>query len=120
MNTAPDFHSGLTKEERLWAVLCHLSTFITVFFLANVFVPLIIWLLKRDQSAFIGDQAKEVLNFQLSILLYLGISLVLVLVFIGIPLLFLVGFFHVVMSIVGAIKAYDGVAYRYPLTIRFL
>uniref|UniRef100_A0A7C4LPE4 DUF4870 domain-containing protein n=1 Tax=Schlesneria paludicola TaxID=360056 RepID=A0A7C4LPE4_9PLAN len=112
--------SGLTKEERLWAVLCHLSTFISIFFLANIVVPLIIWMLKRDQSEFIRDQGKEVLNFQISILLYLVISAALTVVLIGIPLLLAVVVFHIVMSIIGAIKAYDGVAYRYPLTIRFL
>ena len=109
-----------TKEERLFAVLCHLSTFITLFFLADIIVPLAIWIVKRDSSEFVRDQGKEVLNWQISCLIYFAISGVLVLVFIGIPLLILVAVFHMVMSIVGAIKAWDGVAYRYPLTIRML
>uniref|UniRef100_A0A7C2K082 DUF4870 domain-containing protein n=1 Tax=Schlesneria paludicola TaxID=360056 RepID=A0A7C2K082_9PLAN len=120
MNDELNAATAYTKEERLFAVLCHLSTFITLFFLANLIVPLVIWILKRDSSEFVRDQGKEVLNWQISCMIYFAVSGVLVLAFIGIPLLILVAVFHMVMSIVGAIKAWDGVAYRYPLTIRLL
>jgi uncharacterized Tic20 family protein len=120
MNDDLSSTTAYTKEERMFAVLCHLSTFITVFALANIIVPLVVWILKRDSSEFVRDQGKEVLNWQVSCLIYYAISGVLVLAFIGIPLLILVAVFHMVMSIIGAIKAWDGVAYRYPLTIRLI
>jgi len=104
----------------LYAVICHLSTFVTIIPFANIIVPLVIWVLKRDSSEFVRDQGKEVLNWQITNLIYIAISAALFLVLIGIPLLIAVIVFHWVMSIIGAIKAWDGVAYRYPLTIRFL
>jgi len=56
-----------TKDDRTWAMLCHLSGlagYVVPF--GNIFGPLIIWLIKRDQSWFVDDQGKEALNFQIS------------------------------------------------------
>ncbi len=113
-----------TTEDRLYAMLCHLGTFVTWFLLANFIVPLVIWMLKRDSSPLVADQGKEVLNFQITMTLWYAVAVVCfvsmvlipvaILLFIGLPI------FHIVMSIIGAIKAYDGQYYRYPLTLRLI
>lgn len=106
------------SDERMWAMLCHLSAFSgTVIPFGNILGPLVIWLIKKDESAFVDDQGKEALNFQISILLY-GIGLALTII--GIPLVLGVMGFGIVMTIIAAIKANGGESYRYPLTMRLV
>lgn len=113
------------KEERLWAMLAHLSAFAYyVSGIGHIIGPLIIWLAKRDGHSFIDDQAKEALNFQISVTLYaLGAVLLcftVILAIIGIPILIGLHVFQIVCMIIAAIKANDGVAFRYPLTLRLI
>ncbi len=82
--------------------------------------PLIVWLVKKDESAFINVQGRELLNFQLSILIYALICVPLCFVLIGIPLLILVGLTSLILTIIGLVKAAEGKIYRFPLTIRML
>ena len=108
------------KEEKQLAMFCHISTFIGwVFPFGNIIAPLIIWLIKKEEMPFVDDQGKEVLNFQISIILYVLISVVLIFIVIGIPILILIMLFNAIATIIGAIKAADGVYFRYPMTIRF-
>lgn len=123
MSNAPfiDNPSSGSSDERMWAMLCHLSAFAGYLVpFGNVLGPLIIWLIKKDQYAFVDDQGKEALNFQISIMIWAAISAVLCFVIIGIPLLIAVIIFSIVMTIVAAIKANGGESYRYPLTIRLI
>ena len=109
------------KQEKQMAMFCHISTFCGwVFPFGNLIAPLVIWLLKKEEMSFVNDQGKEVLNFQISITIYVFISVVLIFIAIGIPLLILIMIFNAVATIIGAIKAADGVNFRYPMTIRFL
>lgn len=82
--------------------------------------PLIVWLIKKDQSAYLDAQGRELLNFQISYLIYALVSLVLCFVLIGFPLLFAVGVATLVLTIIGIVKASEGTIYRFPLTIRML
>ncbi|PID59680.1 MAG: orotate phosphoribosyltransferase [Ignavibacteriae bacterium] len=110
-----------SNEEKSWALAAHLSAlagFVIPF--GNIFGPLLIWIIKREEFPFVADQGKEALNFQISITIYVLVSLVLILLLIGIVLLIVIAVFALIMSIIAAINAYDGKAYRYPLTIRFL
>jgi len=109
------------SQERTWGMLCHLSAlagFIIPF--GNIIGPLVIWLIKKDESPFVDDQGKESLNFQISITIYCLIAAVLILVIIGIFLLIGLGIFAIVMIIIAAVKANNGEKFRYPLTIRFV
>ena len=110
-----------TKDDRTWAMLCHLSGlagYVVPF--GNIFGPLIMWLIKRDQSWFVDDQGKEALNFQISWAIYMIVSLIAILVLVGIVLVGIVAIGGLVLLIVAAVKANEGIAYRYPLTIRFI
>lgn len=123
MSDAPfsDKPSTASKDERMWAMLCHLSGFAGYLVpFGNIIGPLVIWLIKKDQYAFVDDQGKEALNFQISIMIWAAVAIALCFVIIGIPLLIAVIIFSVVMTIVAAIKANEGEYYRYPLTIRLI
>ncbi|WP_410510514.1 DUF4870 domain-containing protein [Nodosilinea sp. E11] len=108
-------------ESRMWAMLAHLSAlsgFVIPF--GNIVGPLIIWLVKRDEMSFVNDQAKEALNFNISMTIYMLVSLVLIFVVVGILLTIVVGLAWLVLVILAAVKANEGIAYRYPLTLRLV
>lgn len=79
--------------------------------------PLIVWLMKKDQSHYLDRQGRELLNFQISYLIYAFVSGLLCLFLIGIPLLFAVAIASIVLTIIGIVKAADGTVYRFPLSI---
>lgn len=107
----------------MWGMLTHfggaLGGFTSAFGLpgGNVIIPLIIWLIKKDNSAFLNDQGKEVLNFQIWILI---LSLICLVTCIGAPLIIPIGIGALVLGIVGGIKANEGIAYRYPFNWRII
>ena len=109
------------KDERMWAMLCHLSMFAGfVVPFGNIIGPLIIWMIKKDEYPLVDDQGKEVINFQISMTIYLMVSIFLVFIVIGIPILIALVIFDVVITVIAAIKANEGEHYRYPLSIRLL
>lgn len=102
-------------------MLCHLSALAGFIIpLGNIIGPLVIWMLKKDDYPIVDDQGKESLNFQISMTIYIIVSIVLIIVLIGIALLILLGIFELIVIIIASIKANEGVKYRYPLTIRFI
>ncbi|MBN1223225.1 MAG: DUF4870 domain-containing protein [Candidatus Aminicenantes bacterium] len=108
-------------QELNWGMACHLAAlagFIIPF--GNIIGPLVIWLMKKDESEFVDDQGKESLNFQISICIYAIIAAILILIIIGIFLLIAIGVFVLVMVIVGSVKASSGERFRYPLTLRLI
>jgi uncharacterized protein len=110
-----------TADERTWGMLAHLSAFSGFLVpLGSVIGPLVVWLIKRDQSAFVADQGKEALNFNISVLLAAIVCAVLVLIFIGILLGVALFIFWLTMTIIAGIKASEGVLYRYPVTLRLV
>jgi uncharacterized Tic20 family protein len=114
-------------DERMWAMLGHLSAF-TAFItgLGCVLGPLIVWLVKRETMPFAGDQAKEALNFNITAIIVavgLGIFTFITLgvgALITVPAagILFVGWF--VLTIVAALKANNGEQYRYPFAIRLV
>ena|SRR5687767_8686975 len=111
----------VTQDERTWAMLAHLSAFLgLVVPLGFIIAPLVVWLVKRDQSAFVADQAKEALNFNITMGIAALVCLLLMIILIGVLLLIALGVYWVVLTIVAAIKANEGNAYRYPFTLRLI
>ncbi len=114
--------SGPTAEERQWAMFAHLSALlgiITAGWLCFV-GPLVIWLVKKDTLPFVDDQAKEALNFNITVMIAAAVSWVLLFVLIGFLLLPAVAIFWLVFVIIAAIKANEGERYRYPFTLRLI
>jgi hypothetical protein len=110
-----------TEDERMWGLIAHLSGLIASLLGGLSFLgPLIVWLIKKDQSPFVGDQAKEALNFQIAVFIALLVSGVLTLACVGFILLPVVIIGSLIYSIIGALEANKGVYYRYPYTIRLI
>jgi uncharacterized protein len=110
-----------TQDERTWGMLAHLTAFSGFLIpLGSVIAPLIIWLIKRDQSEFVADQGKEALNFNISVVLAGVVCGILVWIFIGILLGVALFFYWLAMTIVAGIKANEGLRYRYPFTLRLI
>lgn len=86
----------------------------------NIVGPLIVWQVKKEQSAYVAEHAKESLNFQISTTIYGLICLILAFCLIGIPLLVALVVFEIVVLITAAIRANEGKPYSYPLCIRFI
>ena len=133
INPAPAGVSGISAEERQWAMFAHLSALaggiLTSGWAGSIgcFIgPLVIWMMKKDTMPFVGDQAKEALNFNITVAIIFFALFVLTLVTLGIgalltvPLMILVGIAWLVFTIIAAMKANNGERYRYPLTLRLV
>ncbi len=117
-----DYFYAPTRDERKWAMLCHLSAlsaYIGVPF-GNILGPLIVWLIKRDESPFVDEHGREAINFHTSMAIYVIIASVLCVILIGIPMLLALIIMSFVCIIIAAVRASDGQPYRYPMTIRLL
>ena len=116
------------KEERKWAMFCHLAGLAGLSPLLPAVgcavAPLVIWQLKADEFPFVAEQGRRAVNFQLSMLLYVTIGTIICLVsLIGaflIPVVFCVfALVDLIFVLIAAVKANRGRHYRYPITIRF-
>jgi len=110
-----------SADEKTWGMIAHLAAlagFVIPF--GNVIGPLVVWLVKKDTMPFVDVHAKEALNFQITVFIAVLVCIPLMFVLIGIPLLFVVGIGALVLSIMAALKAQNGEAYRYPLTLRLV
>jgi uncharacterized Tic20 family protein len=109
------------KEARQWAMFCHFAAFLGMIFpFGNLLGPLIVWQLKKETSSFVDDQGKEALNFQITVALAMLVCFLLMFVFIGIILIWVVGVAALVLTIIAGIKANEGKAYRYPFCWRLV
>jgi uncharacterized Tic20 family protein len=110
------------KDACTWGMLCHLTTlsgFVGIPF-GHILGPLIVWLMKKQEFPFVDAQGKEALNFQISMMIYIIVAILLCFVLIGflvLPVLLLV---DLICVIIASVKANGGESYRYPITIRFL
>lgn len=114
---------GPGKDERLWATFAHLAALaglVVPIPVANLIGPLVVWLIKKDEYPFVNDQGKESVNFQISMTIYLLVGILLCFVLIGFLVLAALAIFQLIVVIVAAVKANEGVAFRYPACIRFI
>ena len=114
--TAIIFPERPQGNDKIWALLSHLSYFFGLGFL----LPLVVYLSMKNESEYVRSNAREALNFHLSLLLYAVCSIPLCFIVIGIPLLILIVVLGFVFTIIAAIKASDGMCYKYPLCIPFV
>jgi uncharacterized protein len=110
------------KAGNTMGMLCHLLSLTQLLGvpLGNILGPLVIWLLKKEADPFADTCGKESLNFQISMTIYMIISGILVLLFIGIFMVIALMIFNITYTIIAAIKASEGTSYTYPFTIRFI
>lgn len=112
---APESSPPSANEERTLVILAHLLP-IAVGFLA----PLIIWLIKKDQSEYINDQGKEALNFQITILIAYVVAGALAGLGLGYRIVSVVHIVNIIFCIIAAVEVSKNVRYRYPLCIRLI
>ena len=105
----------LQHDETLWAVLAHLS-----YFVIPLIGPLVIMLAVGEQRPFARANAVEALNFPLTLFFAGLVAVVLVFLVVGIFLLIALAIWGVVLTILAAVKAGQGLGYRYPLTLRLV
>lgn len=104
-----------TNDERLFSMLIYVLSLPF-----PVLGPLVIWLLKREESEFVDYHGKEYFNFIVSYAIYTFVSSILIIVLIGVVLLFVLGIMVFVFTIIAAVKSYQGERYQFPLVIRFI
>jgi len=101
-----------SNDEKTMATLSHVLTIVTGFL-----APLIIYLIKKDESTFIAHHARESLNFQITVFI---VVIALIITIIGALLLWVVGIAVVVFVIIATIKASEGKLYKYPFSLRLI
>jgi len=124
---------GVSGDERQWAMLAHLSALLGYIVTsgwagsAGGFLgPLIVWMIKKDTMPFVDQQAKEALNFSITICLAFAVLWTFGIVTLGIgllialPVMLVVGLYALVYTIIASMKAYEGVPYRYPIALRLI
>ncbi len=108
-------------QTRQWATFLHLSLLAGLLVpLAGLIVPIVIWQLKKEELPGLDVHGKVVTNWIISAIIYGIVSCLLIIVLIGIPLLLALLVVAIVFPIIGAIKANEGVVWKYPLSITFL
>jgi uncharacterized Tic20 family protein len=123
----------MDREQRQWAVAAHLCGLLWLLgsggllfipfgglVLFTVLGPLIIWQTKGRSMPFVAEQAKESLNFQITVLLLGLLFLLLALILIGFLFLWILGLVNLVLVIVAAVRVNDGEPYRYPFCLRLV
>jgi uncharacterized protein len=102
-------------DQRTWAVVSHLGGVFVSFV-----VPLVIWLVFKGRGAYLEDQAKEALNFQITLLIAYVVGGILSVIGIGLLILFATWVFAIVFAIIAAVASGRGEPYRYPVNIRLV
>ena len=129
----PPVAAAPSEEEKRWALFAHLSilvgglvTYGWAASFGSFIGPLVIWLIQKDKMPFVADQAKEALNFGITLTIACFVLLMLTILSLGIgalvtiPAFMVIGIAALVFVIIAAIKASEGVAYRYPITLRLV
>ena len=113
--------TNVTAAEKQYAMFIHLAQFAGVIVPGLGWIlPLVLWLVKKDTSAYIDANGKIVMNWIISCLIYGVGGFILTFLLIGIPVLIALGVCSLVFTIMGAIRANDGILWPYPLSIKFI
>ena len=103
------------SDAKTMAMLCHLLAIFT-----GWIAPLIIWLVKKNESKFVDQQGKEALNFELTVLIGVVVGIVTSFICVGVFILLAVQVLNIVFNILATIAVNKGQPYRYPFAIRFI
>ena len=99
-------------DDKMWAMFAHLS-----FFVLGIIGPLVIWIVKKEKSPYVEDQAKEALNFQLAVTI---VAMVSAMTIVLIPFAMIAMLGGMIYSVLAAVEANNGNYYRYPYTLRLI
>ncbi|MBB1365585.1 DUF4870 domain-containing protein [Pseudoalteromonas sp. SR44-5] len=110
-----------SKDERMWAMLCHLSALAGFIIpMGSIIGPLIVWLIKKDEMPLVAEHGRKSLNFQITMFIAYIVCLILMFAVIGVILLPIVAIFSFIMVVIGAIKTNDGKEFNYPFSLQLI
>lgn len=113
---APEY--DVSSDERTWAILAHASAFAGFFVpFGNILGPLVVWLIKREESQFVDANGKQALNFQITWTVIIVFALFSLLVGVGLVLVPIVALAWVILVVLATVRASENEVYDYPLTV---
>ncbi|MCK4662417.1 MAG: helix-turn-helix domain-containing protein [Bacteroidales bacterium] len=115
LNNSTEFENKAQKESKTWLPLLHISGLFIL-----LFPPIIIWIWKKDKIKNIREHAIDVVNFQLSMLIFIIPASFLVIILIGLPIVIFLGMFSTVVIIINTAKVVNNQPYKYPWSIKIL
>ncbi len=104
-----------TEEERNWGLAAHVLAMVSLFF-----GPLLVLLIKGNESKWVKSQAIEALNFSITLTIGYVISVPLTFLVVGFCMMIALGLMGVVLHVVAGVKAFQGEVYRYPFALRLI
>ena len=107
----------LTDSDRNYSIAMHLSPLAGFAFFPFIFLPILLWALRKNESAFNDDHGRETTNAVLSFLLYHVVAIITVIGLVALPVLYVIGIINLIR---GAMAAGRGEYFRYPMTVRFI
>ncbi|MGH8258890.1 MAG: DUF4870 domain-containing protein, partial [Steroidobacteraceae bacterium] len=108
--------SEVPSDERTWGMIAHLAALAGIVIpFGNMLGPLVVWIARRGESRFVGEQAREALNFNITVTIGALVCYALTWLLIGILLFVALVLYWLAMTILAAVRASDGIRYRYPL-----
>ena len=122
-------HDDVTQDDKTWALAAHIGSLVAAYIALGFLAPLLVMVLKKDRP-FVRRHAVESLNFQISLLIYFAVGVVVMVVIavltfglgliLLVPVALVLGLLALLFIILATIKASNGEDYRYPLTLRFI
>ena len=116
----PAYSSMKPSDERTWAMLAHLGSFVAAYIALGLLAPLIVLLVKGNESAYVRAHSVESLNFQITALIAALVSIPFVFILIGIPMLIVIGVLYLIWVIQASLAANRGEYFRYPVNWRIV
>lgn len=115
-------HIDYEREQRNWAVICHLSILLGNSLLPVVgwFIPFVIWQLKREDSIYIDQVGRKVNNFLINLFIFYVFGSILTVIGVGFLVLVALWVVAVILPIIAAIKESKGQSYDYPHFFKIL
>ena len=111
----------MLRRDNQLIVITHLSQLVNfVIGFGSLILPLVLWLMNKDKIYHMNEHGKEIINFQLSLIVYAIICIPLIFVIVGIFFLILLGLLSIIFPIINAIKASNGESPSYPLSLNFV
>jgi len=115
------FEAQTSEYENNWAMAAHLGTILGSFIpFANIIIPIAIMQSFKNESEYIVKHAKDSLNFQLTLLVYYIMSIVLIFIIVGIIMIPMIYIASIIVTIIAGIKASKGEYYDYPFNMNFI
>ena len=110
------------RQDNQLLVITHLSQLVTLITgFGSLLIPLVLWLTQKEKVYQMDEHGKNIVNFQLRLIVYFIICIPLILLF-GLGLLgfIILGLISVVFPIINAVRASNGEAPKYPISIHFI